>query len=231
MYLHISNVCHTCLLPVTIHFATILKHRKKQCIDQAAQKPTCNWSIVYFIPLELEPGRWRLQSEQTPKCPSLFALCLFDIDEDSVKSISPSFFYFYLWRSCSVSLMLWEVLSHLKREFSHSYHSFFTVDQPDSEELRLLSRSTGLTLHLQRVDVGDGDDGGSDVPGQAQKGTGGHQDTYPEQIQVVATAFLPGTPDRLFVKLVVVWMCFWVIYISFSAIFHKGQQITNSNIQ
>jgi len=72
---------------------------------------------------------------------------------------------------------------------------YFTVDQPDPKELRLLSRSTWLALHLQRVNVGDGDHSGSNVPGQPDERAGSHQDTNPEQIQVVATAFLPGKPD------------------------------------
>ena len=70
-----------------------------------------------------------------------------------------------------------------------------TVDRPDPEELRLLSGSARLALHLQRVDVGDGDDGGGHVPGQAHEGAGGHEDAHPEKVQVIATAFLPGTPD------------------------------------
>ncbi len=66
-----------------------------------------------------------------------------------------------------------------------------SVAQPDAKELRLLSRSARLTLHLQRVNVGDGDDSGSNIPGQTHEGASGHEDAYPEQIQVVATAFLP----------------------------------------
>lgn len=36
---------------------------------------------------------------------------------------------------------------------------------PDPQELGLLPRGTGLCLHLEAVDVGDGDDRGSHVPG------------------------------------------------------------------
>lgn len=56
------------------------------------------------------------------------------------------------------------------------------MDQPDPQELRLLSWCARLTLHFQRVNVGDGDDSSSDVPGKADEGAGGHQDTNPEQI-------------------------------------------------
>lgn len=42
--------------------------------------------------------------------------------------------------------------------------------------------------------MGDGDDSGGDVPGEAHEGAGGHENTHPEQVQVVATAFLPGRP-------------------------------------
>lgn len=99
-------------------------------------------------------------------------------------------------------LFICEIASGSLTGLSYSFSYYFcvlwfyiTVDQPDPEELRLLSGSTRRTLHLQRVDVSDGDDGGSDVPGQAHEGAGGHQDAHPEQIQVVATAFLPGKPD------------------------------------
>lgn len=54
----------------------------------------------------------------------------------------------------------------------------------------MLSWGAGLTLHLQRVDVGDGDDSSSHVPGQAQEGTHCHQNTHPEQVQMVPTTFL-----------------------------------------
>lgn len=61
---------------------------------------------------------------------------------------------------------------------------------PDSQELRLLPRGTGLALHLQGVNVCDGDDGCCHVPWQTHEGAGCHQDAHPEQVQVVATTFL-----------------------------------------
>lgn len=61
---------------------------------------------------------------------------------------------------------------------------------PDSEELRLLARGTGLALHFQRVDVCDGDDSSRYIPGQTHEGAYSHQYTHPEQVQVVATTFL-----------------------------------------
>lgn len=61
---------------------------------------------------------------------------------------------------------------------------------PHSEELRLFPGSAGLALHLQGVDVCNGDDGSCHVPGQAHEGAHSHQYSHPEQIQVVATAFL-----------------------------------------
>lgn len=65
---------------------------------------------------------------------------------------------------------------------------------PYSQELWLLSGGTGLTLHLQRVNVCDGDDSSCYVPGQTHKGTRSHQHTHPEQVQVVATTFLQSDP-------------------------------------
>lgn len=61
---------------------------------------------------------------------------------------------------------------------------------PDTQELGLLPRGAGLCLHLQAVDVGDGDDGGCHVPGQPHEGAHGHEDAHPEQVQVVARGFL-----------------------------------------
>lgn len=76
----------------------------------------------------------------------------------------------------------------------------FVFTLPDPEELRLLSWSTRFTLHLQRVDVSNRDDGGSHVPGQTQEGACGHQDSNPEQIQVIATAFLQGKQRSFLLK-------------------------------
>jgi len=70
-------------------------------------------------------------------------------------------------------------------------------NQPDPQELRLFPGRAGLALHLQRVDVGDGDDGGRHVPGEAQEGADRHQDAHPEQIQVIAAAFLPRAPCEM----------------------------------
>ena len=61
---------------------------------------------------------------------------------------------------------------------------------PDAQELGLFPGGAGLTLHLQGVDVGDGDDGGRDVPGQAGEGAHDDQHRHPEQVQVVARPFL-----------------------------------------
>lgn len=64
---------------------------------------------------------------------------------------------------------------------------------PDSEKLWLLSWGAALALHLQRVDVCNGDDRSCYIPGQAHEGAHSHQDTHPEQVQVVATTFLKFT--------------------------------------
>ena len=61
---------------------------------------------------------------------------------------------------------------------------------PDSQELRLLPRGTGLCLHLEAVDVGDGDDRGSHIPGEPREGAQGHEDANPEQVQMVARGLL-----------------------------------------
>lgn len=61
---------------------------------------------------------------------------------------------------------------------------------PDTQELGLLPRGAGLCLHLQAVDVGNGDDGGCHVPGQPHEGADGHEDAHPEQVQVVTRCFL-----------------------------------------
>lgn len=61
---------------------------------------------------------------------------------------------------------------------------------PDPQELGLLPWGAGLRLHLEAVDVGDGDDGGRHVPGQPHEGADGHEDAHPEEVQVVACGFL-----------------------------------------
>lgn len=63
---------------------------------------------------------------------------------------------------------------------------------PDPQELGLLPRGTGLRLHLEAVDVGNGDDCGGHVPGQPHEGAQGHKDAHPEQVQMVASSLLQG---------------------------------------
>lgn len=65
-----------------------------------------------------------------------------------------------------------------------------SFDLPHTKKLWLLTRSTGLAFHLQRVDVGDGNDRGRYVPGQTHEGANGHEDAHPEQVQMITTAFL-----------------------------------------
>lgn len=61
---------------------------------------------------------------------------------------------------------------------------------PHTQELWLLSGRRGLRLHLQAVDVSDGDDGGGHIPRQAHEGADHHEHGHPEQVQVVACPFL-----------------------------------------
>lgn len=63
---------------------------------------------------------------------------------------------------------------------------------PDPQELRLLPRGAGLRLHLEAVDVGNGDDRGSHVPGEPHEGAESHEDAHPEQVQMVASSLLQG---------------------------------------
>lgn len=63
---------------------------------------------------------------------------------------------------------------------------------PDPQELGLLPRGTGLGLHLEAVDVGNGDDGSSHVPREPHEGAQSHEDAHPEQVQVVASSLLKG---------------------------------------
>lgn len=63
-------------------------------------------------------------------------------------------------------------------------------DLPDAQKFGLLARRRRLRLHLQRVDVGDGDDGGGHVPRKAHERADHHEDGHPEEVQVVACAFL-----------------------------------------
>lgn len=61
---------------------------------------------------------------------------------------------------------------------------------PHSQKLGLLSRGWSLRLHLQAVNVSDGYDGSSHVPGQPHKGADDHQNGHPEQIQMISSTFL-----------------------------------------
>ena len=115
------------------------------------------------LPGEQERGKLRVPSEQTPEYLSTSAPYKSGVIEYNVKCKS------------------WCKRIHTDRD---------RMLLPHSEELRLLSRGAGLALHLQRVDVSDGDDGSSYVPGQTHEGAQRHQDAHPEQVQVVATTFL-----------------------------------------
>lgn len=65
-----------------------------------------------------------------------------------------------------------------------------SCDLPDAEKLGLLAGRRRLRLHFQRVDVGDGDDGGSHVPRKAHERADHHEDGHPEEVQVIACTFL-----------------------------------------
>lgn len=67
---------------------------------------------------------------------------------------------------------------------------------PHTQELGLLPWGTGLCLHLQAVDVGDGDDGSCHVPGQPHEGAHSHEDANPEQVEVVARCFLQCSAQK-----------------------------------
>lgn len=64
------------------------------------------------------------------------------------------------------------------------------VNSPDTQEFGLFAGSRRLRLHLQRIDMGDGDNRGSHVPGQTHERADYHEDGHPEQVQVVAGPFL-----------------------------------------
>lgn len=51
---------------------------------------------------------------------------------------------------------------------------------PDPQELGLFPRGTGLCLHLEAVDVSDGDDRGSHIPGEPREGAQRHEEAHPE---------------------------------------------------
>lgn len=79
-----------------------------------------------------------------------------------------------------------------------SGHSGHHVPSPDAQEFRLLSGRRRLRLHFQGIDVGDGNDGGSDVPRQAHEGADDYQDGHPEQIQVIPGPFLQRKSSSFF---------------------------------
>lgn len=60
----------------------------------------------------------------------------------------------------------------------------------DAQELWLLAWRGALRLHLQAVDMRDGEHGCSDEPRQAHDGAYTQHHGHHQQIQVVATAFL-----------------------------------------
>lgn len=66
---------------------------------------------------------------------------------------------------------------------------------PHTQELGLLPGGRRLRLHLQAVDVGDGDDGGGHVPRQTHEGADDEQNGHPEQVQVVTGPFLVQTTE------------------------------------
>lgn len=63
----------------------------------------------------------------------------------------------------------------------------------DSQELGLLSWSGAARLHLQAVNVGDGEDSRSHEPWQTHDGTHTQHDWHYQQVQMIATAFLYDT--------------------------------------
>lgn len=86
-----------------------------------------------------------------------------------------------------------------KQEKKKKNQSSALCDLPDAEKFGLLARSRRLRLHLQRVDVGDGDDGGGHVPRQAHEGADHHEDGHPEEVQVIASTFLESRREKLVV--------------------------------
>lgn len=54
----------------------------------------------------------------------------------------------------------------------------------------------GFSFHLEAVDVGNGDDRGSHVPGEPHEGAQGHKNAHPEQVQMVASSLLQGRQER-----------------------------------
>ena len=73
----------------------------------------------------------------------------------------------------------------------------FSFDIPHSQKLGLFSRGWSFRLHLQAVNMSDGDHGSSNVPGQTHKGAYDHQNGHPEQIQMISSTFLRRETDNL----------------------------------
>ena len=61
---------------------------------------------------------------------------------------------------------------------------------PDSQELRLFSRSRRFGLSGQGSDMVNGQDRGGDKPRQSHDGTNANQDSDDQEIQMVASTFL-----------------------------------------
>ncbi len=68
--------------------------------------------------------------------------------------------------------------------------TFDAKNWPDAQERRLFSGRARLRLHLERVDVAEAEDGGSDAPRQAGDGADGHHEADDQHVQVIAASFL-----------------------------------------
>lgn len=91
----------------------------------------------------------------------------------------------------TVKSLLWE-----NRKKQNRVVTLAPSCSPHTQKFGLLPRGRRLGLHFQRVNVGDGDDGGSNVPWQAHERADDHQDGHPEQVQVIACPFLKGDVRR-----------------------------------
>lgn len=94
-----------------------------------------------------------------------------------------------------------DVISHLEswgheNRTTHEDKDHESSDSllPDAQKLGLLSWSGATRLHLQAVNVGDGEDGCSHEPRQAHDGAHTQHNCHYQQVQVIATAFLLDTP-------------------------------------
>ena len=61
---------------------------------------------------------------------------------------------------------------------------------PDSKELWPLSRSSAGRVEVERLDVGNGDNGSTDHPRQTKRGVQKDETTNNEKIKMVARPFL-----------------------------------------